>query len=45
MPSESAQDVVSVPGNSDEEGAPPSVKEMTYGPWRPKRWSSVWFWP
>lgn len=45
MPSESAHEVVRVPGKSDEEGAPPSVKAMTYGPWRPKRWSSVWFWP
>lgn len=45
MPSESAHGVVSVPAYSAGEGAPPSVKAMTYDPWRPKRCASVWFCP
>src|ERR1044072_5723384 len=41
IPRPSTQPVSSLSWKSADDGAPPSVKERTYGPWRPKRSASV----
>src|SRR5689334_891420 len=44
-PRPSTHEVSMASWNSEEEGAPPSVNDRTYGPCRPKRIGSVWFSP